>query len=98
MSVSKSQAELSKSAKSAQGRRKGSGRKGPCPDTRTVIFSGTASKATSDRVGVPPDSLMQGWVGPDGSPLPPKVARALARVREALSKDPRSGGLWPMQV
>lgn len=98
MSVQKSQAESRRSAKSAQGRRKGSGRKGPCPDTRTVTFSGTAVKATSDRVGVPPDSLMQGGVGPDGSPLPPKVARALARVREALSKDPHSGGLWSMQL
>jgi hypothetical protein len=85
-------------AKATQARRKGSGKEGPCPDTSTVTLAGAAMKAASDRVGVPPDSLMRGEAGPDGAPLPPKVARALARVREALSKDPHGGGLWSMQL
>lgn len=82
-------------AKATQVRRKGSGKKGPCSNTTTVTLAGGAMKAASARVGVPPDALLQGRVGPDGAPLPPKVARTLGRVREALSKDPHSGGVGP---
>ena len=85
-------------AKATQGRRKGSGKKGPCPDTSTVTLAGTAMKAASDRVGVPPDSLLRDPTLVAVLAASPKVARALVRVREALAKDPHGGGLWSMQL